>query len=113
MAGLAAVIEEAIRYPGFSFVNVQSPCVTYGEEDQQVKAQKAKMKTLASLGHDPTNLLAALDLARAYGTELYTGVFYKNPEPPQTLDALVRERQNDLVLNALPREKILDLFVQK
>jgi 2-oxoglutarate/2-oxoacid ferredoxin oxidoreductase subunit beta len=113
MAGLAAVIEEAIRYPGFSFVNVQSPCVTYGEEDQQVKAQKAKMKTLASLGHDSTNLLAALDLARAYGTELYTGVFYKNPEPPQTLDALVRERQNELVLNALPREKILDLFVQK
>jgi 2-oxoglutarate ferredoxin oxidoreductase subunit beta len=113
MAGLAAVIEEAIRYPGFSFVNVQSPCVTYGEEEQQVKAQKAKMKTLASLGHDPTNLLAALDLARAYGTELYTGVFYKNPEPPQTLEALVRERQNDLVLNALPREKILDLFVQK
>ena len=30
MAGLAAVIEEAIRFPGFAFVNVQSPCVTYG-----------------------------------------------------------------------------------
>ena len=113
MAGLAAVIEEAIRYPGFAFVNVQSPCVTYGEEEQQVKAQKAKMKTLASLQHDPTNLLSALDLARAYGTELYTGVFYKNPQPPSTMDALVRERQNELALSALPREKILDLFVQK
>ena len=113
MAGLAAVIEEAIRYPGFAFVNVQSPCVTYGEEEQQVKAQKAKMKTLASLKHDPTNLLSALDLARAYGTELYTGVFYKNPQPPSTMDALVRERQNELALSALPREKILDLFVQK
>ena len=113
MAGLAAIIEEAIRYPGFAFVNVQSPCVTYGEEAQQVKAQKAQMKSLASLKHDPTNLLAALDLARAYGTELYTGVFYKNPQPPSTMDGLVRERQNQLALNALPREKILDLFVQK
>ncbi|HZR07623.1 MAG TPA: 2-oxoacid:ferredoxin oxidoreductase subunit beta [Myxococcales bacterium] len=113
MAGLAAIIEEAIRYPGFAFVNVQSPCVTYGEEEQQVKAQKANMKSLASLKHDPTNLLAALDLARAYGTELYTGVFYKNPQPPSTMDGLVRERQNQLALNALPREKILDLFVQK
>jgi len=113
MAGLAAVIEEAIRYPGFAFVNVQSPCVTYGEEEQQVKAQKAKMKSLASLNHDPTNLLAALDLARAYGTELYTGVLYKNPQPPSTMDSLVRERQTQLALNALPREKILDLFVQK
>jgi 2-oxoglutarate ferredoxin oxidoreductase subunit beta len=113
MAGLAAVIEEAIRYPGFAFVNVQSPCVTYGEEEQQVKAQKAKMKSLASLNHDPTNLLAALDLARAYGTELYTGVLYRNPQPPSTMDSLVRERQTQLALNALPREKILDLFVQK
>ena len=113
MAGLAAVIEEAIRYPGFAFVNVQSPCVTYGEEDQQVKAQKANMKSLASLKHDPTNLLAALDLARAYGTELYTGVLYKNPQPPSTMDALVLERQKQLGETALPRQKILDLFVQK
>ena len=40
MQGLAAVIEEAIRFPGFAFVNVQSPCVTYGQEEQQLKAQK-------------------------------------------------------------------------
>ena len=33
MAGLAEMIEEAIRYPGFSFVNVRSPCVTFGDED--------------------------------------------------------------------------------
>jgi 2-oxoglutarate ferredoxin oxidoreductase subunit beta len=112
MAGLAAVIEEAIRYPGFSFVNVQSPCVTYGQEDQQVKAQKAKMKSLSSLGHDPKNLLAALDLARAYGTELYTGVLYRNPEPPQTMNSLVTGRQQELGAKALPRERILDMFVQ-
>jgi 2-oxoglutarate/2-oxoacid ferredoxin oxidoreductase subunit beta len=112
MAGLASVIEEAIRYPGFSFVNVQSPCVTYGQEDQQVKAQKAKMKSLASLGHDPKNLLSALDLARAYGTELYTGVLYRNPEPPQAMDTLVTQRQQELAAKALPRERILDMFVQ-
>jgi 2-oxoglutarate/2-oxoacid ferredoxin oxidoreductase subunit beta len=112
MAGLASVIEEAIRYPGFAFVNVQSPCVTYGQEDQQVKAQKAKMKSLTSLGHDPKNLLAALDLARAYGTELYTGVLYRNPEPPQTMNSLVTQRQQELAARALPRERILDMFVQ-
>ena len=112
MAGLTAVIEEAIRYPGFAFVNVQSPCVTYGDEDQQVKAQKAKMKTLASLGHDPSDQLAAMDLARAYGTELYTGVFYRNPAPQSTMDSLVLERQQQLAAGALPRERILDLFVQ-
>ncbi len=51
------------------------------------------MKSLAGLKHDSTNLLAALDLARAYGSELYTGVFYRNPNPPPTYDALVKLRQ--------------------
>jgi 2-oxoglutarate ferredoxin oxidoreductase subunit beta len=113
MPGLTQVIEEAIRYPGFSFVNVQSPCVTFGEEEGQVKAHKARMKTLQSLRHDPTDQLRAIDLSRSYGTELYTGVFYRNPEPPPTLGALVRERQEQLRKDALPRERILDLFLQR
>src|SRR5215470_15673377 len=108
MAGLASVIEQAIRYPGFSFVNVQSPCVTYGLEEQQVKAQKAMMKPLT---HDSSNILEALRLAQSYGTELYTGVFYKNPSPPPTLDGQIVERQRELSAGAPPREKILDLFV--
>jgi 2-oxoglutarate ferredoxin oxidoreductase subunit beta len=112
LPGLASIIEEAIRYPGFAFVNVQSPCVTYGEEEQQIKAQKAKMKTLQSLGHNPSNLLSAFDLAQSYGTELYTGVFYRNPSPPPTLGALVAERQQTMAKGALPRERILDMFVQ-
>ena len=113
MAGLADVIEKAIRYPGFSFVNVQSPCVTFGEDDWQVKAHRAQMKALASLGHDATNRLAAMDLAQHYGRELYTGVFYENPHPPPTLDAMARVRQEELAGRAVPRERILDRFVQK
>jgi 2-oxoglutarate ferredoxin oxidoreductase subunit beta len=112
MAGMTQVIEEAIRYPGFAFVNVQSPCVTYGLEEQQAKAQKAKMKSLAGLQHDPANLGEALRHAQDYGKELYTGVFYRNPAPPPTYDAQVVERQQKLAEGALPRERILDLFVQ-
>jgi len=113
MPGLAAIIEEAIRYPGFSFVNVQSPCVTYGEEEQQVKAHRAHMKTLESLGHDPADRLAAMGLAQAYGQELYTGVFYRNDTPAPTLDALARERQKTMAGQGLPRERILESFVQR
>lgn len=110
--GLASILEEAIRYPGFSFVNVQSPCVTYGEEWQQVKAQKGIMESLESLGHDATDRLRAMDLARAYGTKLYTGIFYRDPNPPPTYESLVRERQAALEKDALPRERILELFVK-
>ncbi len=66
MPGLTALIEEAIRYPGFAFVNVQSPCVTYGEEHQQMRAQKTAMKPLAGLGHDPADFLKALEWATQY-----------------------------------------------
>jgi 2-oxoglutarate ferredoxin oxidoreductase subunit beta len=113
MPGLAAVIEEGIRFPGFAFINVQSPCVTFGEVDWQLKQHKARMKTLVSLGHDPADRLKAMGLAQDYGRELYTGVFYRNPEPTPTYDALVRERQAALRPGSLARERILDLFVQQ
>jgi 2-oxoglutarate ferredoxin oxidoreductase subunit beta len=110
---LASLIEEAIRFPGFSFVNVESPCVTFGEEEQQLKAHKTKMKTLASLGHDASDLGMAFARARTYGTELLTGVFYRDPDPPPAFDALVRERQRALAPGALPRERILESFLPK
>jgi len=113
IAGLSQVIEEGIRYPGFAFINVQSPCVTYGEEDQMIKAHKAKMKTLVSMNHDASNNLEALRLAQDYGTELYTGVLYRNPNPPPTYESLVRERQAALGASTPDRSKILDLFAQR
>lgn len=111
MPGLSAILEEAIRFPGFSFVNVQSACVTYGQESQQAKAQKLMMKTLDSLGHDPTNRLAAMDLAQQYGAELHTGVFYRDPNPRPTYDALVKERQRHEA-DGRTRDQVFDLFAR-
>ncbi len=112
MAGLASMIEEGIRYSGFAFINVESPCVTYGEEDHQLKDHRSAMIPLEKMGHDPANRLKAMDLAQDYGLKLYTGVFYRNPEPPPTFESLAKERQAELSPGALPRERILDLFIQ-
>lgn len=111
MEGLAAIIEEGIRYPGFAFINVQSPCVTYGLPDSQLKAQKEIMQSLKRLGHDPSDRLKAIDLAQDYGTRLYTGVFYRNPDPPPTYDAGVRERHAALKGTGPAREDILQTFI--
>ena len=110
-AGLARIIEEGIRFPGFAFINVQSPCVTYGEEHQQLKAQKAKMQSLESIGHDPADRARATELARHYGTKLYTGVLYRNPNPPTTYGQGVTERQQVLKKQAGPRHEILKRFM--
>jgi 2-oxoglutarate ferredoxin oxidoreductase subunit beta len=97
---LTKLLEEAIRYPGFSFVNIQSPCVTFGDAEDQLKVQKVRMKKLAELGHDPANKLRALELAQDYSTALYTGVFYRNPHPPETYDQHIRARQKELMAPA-------------
>jgi 2-oxoglutarate/2-oxoacid ferredoxin oxidoreductase subunit beta len=98
MDGLTKIIEEAIRYPGFAFVNIQSPCVSFGDVENQAKAQKTKMQRLADIGHDPTNRLRAMELAQQYGTALYTGVFYRNPQPPPTYGDQIAALQGKLAV---------------
>ena len=96
MGGLAKMLEAAIRFPGFAFVNVQSPCVSFGEPENQMMAQKAKLRHLEAEGHDPANRLRAMELAQAYGTELYTGIFYRNPQPAPTYGSQIRALQREL-----------------
>jgi len=111
MAGLAKVIEEGIRFPGFAFINVQSPCVTYGQADQQLKSQKAMMVSLEAAGHDPANRLRAMELAQDYGTKLYTGVLYRDPSGSPPYEVHAKARQDAMAPGALPRQRILELFV--
>ena len=109
MAGLAAIIEEAIRFPGFAFVNVQSPCVTFGAPEAQLKAHKTAMKPLRARGHDPSNRFRAMALAQAYGRVLHTGVLFRDPRPAPTYDARLRARRG--AAPACARRTILDRFV--
>ncbi len=113
MNGLSSLIEAGLRFPGFAFINIQSPCVTYGQPEQQLKVQKTVMKSLDSLGHDPADRLKAMALAAEYGQALYTGVFYRDPEPPPTYDQAVVEREHALTDAAAQRMKVLERFVPK
>ena len=110
MTGLVAVIEAGIRFPGFAFINVQSPCVTFGEAEAQLKTHKTMMRSLEKMAHDPSDRLRAMALAQEYGRALYTGILYQNPDPAPTYDALVRARHEELRHAALPRNEIFELF---
>jgi 2-oxoglutarate/2-oxoacid ferredoxin oxidoreductase subunit beta len=113
MAGLAGLIEEGIRYPGFAFINIQSPCITYGSPDQQLKQHKTGMQSLASLGHDPSDRLQAMNLAQEYGTALYTGLFYRDDAPGPTFEQSAAERYQAQGPNAPPRHKALEAFIPR
>jgi 2-oxoglutarate ferredoxin oxidoreductase subunit beta len=111
MAGLARIIEEGIRFPGFAFINVQSPCVTYGGEEQQLKTQKSRIQSLESIGHDPADRARATELACEYGTKLYTGILYRNPKPPTTYGQGVTQRQQVIQKRLAPGEELLNRFL--
>jgi 2-oxoglutarate ferredoxin oxidoreductase subunit beta len=110
MPSLASVIEQAIRFPGFAFVNVQSPCVTFGEPEAQLRAHKTSMKKLDALGHDPRDRARAFALAQDYGKELYTGVLFRDPAPRPAFEALAHERRRELGVDRSLRRNVLDGF---
>ena len=111
MKGLTRIIEEAIRFPGFSFVNIQSPCVTYGEAKDMIKGQKEHMKSLEEMGHDSTNKLEAMRLAQEYGGTLHTGILYQEKNPGPSLTDLMIARQKEQQSMAVDKANILDMFL--
>ena len=74
MQRLAALFVEAIRWKGFSFVEVHSPCVTYRGRAQfeQVRAMSRPIPA----DHDVTNRTAAFAFADD-PDRLFMGVLYK------------------------------------
>jgi 2-oxoglutarate ferredoxin oxidoreductase subunit beta len=110
MNGLTKLVEEGIRYPGFAFINIQSPCITYGQAETQLKVQKDKIRNLTDMGHDATDRLKAMGLAQDYGTVIHNGVFYRNPTPPQSYGDKVKDRHAALQATARPRQEILKMF---
>jgi hypothetical protein len=50
-------------------------------------------------------------LAREYGTKLYTGILYRNPNPPLTYGQGVAQRQQSIAKQAVPRHELLNRFL--
>ena len=88
----------------------QSPCVTFGQPEAQLKAHKAGMIKLSSIQHDAADRIAAMSLAQEYGRKLYTGVFYRDPEHKPTYEETVAGRHQALMPSAPPRTAILNAF---
>lgn len=76
---LAEAIKEAMDYPGFSVVHVQSPCTTYNDTYALLKGDPKKgIEPIAYPvpdTHDPADFTAAIGLARTKGVPI--GLVYK------------------------------------
>ena len=92
---LSNIIEEAMEHPGFSIVNVQSPCTTYNNTYEQLKGSKAKnidpiIQDIPA-NHDVTNKQESYNLLNKETIPI--GILYKSIEKPFT------EKFSDMMKN--------------
>ena len=71
------IVKAAIEHPGFGFVNVFSPCVTFNDVDTYDYFRDAIVDA-DDLDHDPTDFDAAKNLIMDPEKE-YQGVLYRDP----------------------------------
>lgn len=74
---MVEIFQAALQHPGFAFVQVLSPCVTYNNTYDHYKQITAPLPT----DHDPSDYAAALRLAQITETQ-YLGLFYQDRTRP-------------------------------
>jgi 2-oxoglutarate ferredoxin oxidoreductase subunit beta len=92
------VLVQALEHPGFSLVQVLSPCVTFYNTYDHYREIADPLPE----DHDPTDRLQAISLAMETKTQ-YLGVFYRDAERPvySARFADVRSRAPELTLASI------------
>jgi 2-oxoglutarate/2-oxoacid ferredoxin oxidoreductase subunit beta len=82
---LMKLFVDGIRHPGFALIDVFSPCVTFNKV-QTYDWFRKRIYKLEDVDHNPTNFHGAMDKALEWGDKIPIGLFYRNPNPPPSLD---------------------------
>ncbi|MCZ7542697.1 MAG: 2-oxoacid:ferredoxin oxidoreductase subunit beta [Anaerolineae bacterium] len=82
---LTDLIIQAVRHPGFAFLQVYSPCVTFFDTYPMVKEKQTPIPDT----HDPKDLYSAMRLA-SDPDHLYMGVFYQDDADDNYLSEMVK-----------------------
>jgi 2-oxoglutarate ferredoxin oxidoreductase subunit beta len=72
---MVEIIKAALQHPGFAFVQVLSPCVSFYDSYDHYRGIAEPLPE----EHDRSDLMEAMRLARV-GTPQYLGIFYEERE---------------------------------
>src|SRR5205807_1415279 len=72
---LVQLIKGAMEHRGFALIDVLSPCVTYNKDNTH-EFFKQRTQKLEEIGHDPTDLHAAIEKGNLWGDVIPIGLFY-------------------------------------
>ncbi len=76
---LKDLIKAAVAAEGFSLVDVLQPCVSF-DRIHTFQWYRERVYHLNETGHDPHDLMAAIEKSREWGDQIPIGIFYRNPE---------------------------------
>src|SRR6266699_2966255 len=79
---LTELIKQGIEHPGFSFLDVFSPCVTYNHDNTYQWFRPRVKKLEDDSAHDPTNWLTAMEKSLLWGDEIPIGKFFERTDVP-------------------------------
>jgi len=77
---LTELIKQGIEHPGFSFLDVFSPCVTYNHDNTYQWFRPRVKKLEEDSAHDPTNWMAAMEKSLLWGEEIPIGKFFERTD---------------------------------
>lgn len=108
IAGLAALMAEAVRHPGFAVIDILQPCVSFNRLNTYQWYRQRVADIAAQAGHDPADRDKALALAGQWGDRIPIGLFYRELRP--TFAASLPQLAGEPLAAALDRVDIRRLM---
>jgi len=82
---LVRLMTEGIQHPGFAFIDVFSPCVTFNKQNTY-QWFRERVYCLDAQEHDTANISLAMEKAREWEHRIPIGILYQNPNAAPSLD---------------------------
>src|SRR6201997_2022247 len=79
---LTELIKQGIRHPGFSFLDVFSPCVTYNHDNTYQWFRPRVKKLEDDAAYDPADWMAAMGKSLLWDEEIPIGKFFERTDVP-------------------------------
>jgi 2-oxoglutarate ferredoxin oxidoreductase subunit beta len=80
---LSMLIQEGVKHKGFSLIDILQPCVSFNHVNTY-QWYAERVYDLKQEGHDSSDFMAAMVLARQWGDKIPVGILYRKESPSFT-----------------------------
>ena len=105
---LSHLIEEGVKFKGFSLIDILQPCVSFNTVNTN-DWYKNRVKEVDLEEKDLSDFYAAMNLARQWGDSIPIGILYKQERPSFT-DRIDNLKQGPLVGRSYDKKHVEDLL---